>query len=174
VLRKTVAAFAFVLVVVIAWDVRHRAVPARDSNLSMRPILQFSLRDVNNQPIDLAQLKGKVVLIDFWAMWCAPCEAEIPQFVEWQKRYGEQGLQVIGLSMDDAAPPVKAYAQEHGISYPIGMADDKTIAAFGGVLGLPAYVLIDREGRLIAKHVGVTDIHVLQREAELALRTSGN
>jgi hypothetical protein len=71
--------------------------------------------------------------------------------------------------MDDTASPVKTYAEKHKIDYPVAMADDKTIATFGGVLGLPANILIGRDGKQIAKHVGVTDINLLQKEVERAL-----
>ena len=173
-LRKLVAAALFVLVVILAWEVRHRPAPISHSSKATVPVAQFSLTDLDGKPIDSNQLKGKVVLVDFWATWCVPCASEIPQFVEWQNAYGAQGLQIVGLSMDDTASPVRAYVQQKKISYPVAMADEKTIAAFGGVLGLPANILLDRQGKVIVKHVGVADIHVLQREVEDALKASGS
>jgi thiol-disulfide isomerase/thioredoxin len=130
---------------------------------------QFTVSDLQGRTVDSAALRGKVVLVDFWATWCVPCESEIPHLVEWQNQFATQGLQVVGLSMDDTAGPVKTYAEKHKISYPVAMADEKTIAAFGGVLGLPANILIGRDGKQIVKHVGVTDINLLQQEVERAL-----
>ncbi len=130
---------------------------------------QFSITDLNGKTVDSASLRGKVVLVDFWATWCVPCEAEIPHLVEWQDKHASEGFQVIGLSMDDTAGPVKSYVEKKKMQYPVAMADDKTIAAFGGVLGLPVNFIIGRDGRLISRHAGVTDINVLQQEVERAL-----
>ena len=154
---------------VIFWQNRHSHGPAPMPLTANAPAPQFAVADLNGQPIDSANFRGKVVLVDFWATWCVPCEAEIPHLVEWQNQHSADGLQVIGLSMDDTASPVKRYVEKHKMTYPVAMADEKTIAAFGGVLGLPANILIGRDGKLIAKHVGVTDIHVLQQEVERAL-----
>ncbi|ABF42927.1 Thioredoxin-like protein [Candidatus Koribacter versatilis Ellin345] len=130
---------------------------------------QFTVTDLNGKTIDSASLRGKVVLVDFWATWCVPCEGEIPHLIEWQDKHANDGFQVVGLSMDDTAGPVKTYVEKKKMQYPVAMADDKTIAAFGGVLGLPVNFIIGRDGRLIARHAGVTDINVLQQEVERAL-----
>jgi peroxiredoxin len=157
--------------VMVRQNRRSRAVPASTGVVANSAAPQFSLRDVHGQPVDSSKLRGKVVLVDFWAMWCPPCEEEIPQFAEWQNKYGGQGLQIVGISMDDSASPVKKYAEKRNIPYPIAMADEKTIAAFGGVLGLPANMIIGRDGRLIAKHVGVSDMNALEQEIRQALET---
>lgn len=158
-----------VVAVIIRQNRHSRALPAATGITAKAPGPQFSFLDVHGQPVDSAKLRGKVVLVDFWAMWCPPCDEEIPQFTEWQNTYRAQGLQIIGISMDDSARPVKAYAEKRKIPYPIAMADEKTIAAFGGVLGLPANVIIGRDGTLIAKHVGVGDMNELEREIRQAL-----
>lgn len=164
-LLAIVIALAAAGVVVWKMNPAHPRAPLTQNS----PAPQFAVQDLDGKIVDSSKFKGKVVLVDFWATWCVPCEAEIPHLVEWQKQHGTDGLQVIGLSMDDTSGPVKGYVEKHSMTYPVAMADEKTIAAFGGVLGLPANILIGRDGRVIAKHVGVTDISVLQKEVEQAL-----
>ena len=161
------AALAILVAVGVLWKVRESG--KNGARVVGYVIPQYSLADLNGQSIDSAKLRGKVVLVDFWATWCVPCESEIPHLIDWQTRYAGQGLQVVGLSMDDTVAPVKSYVASHKMDYPVAMADEKTIAAFGGALGLPVNILIGRDGRTIAKHVGVTDINVLQKEVEAAL-----
>ncbi len=125
---------------------------------------EFALTDINGKPLRLSDYKGKVVLLDFWATWCAPCRSEIPRFVEWQKRYGPQGFQVIGISMDDSEKPVPAFMQQFGIDYPVAVGDAKLADQYGGVLGLPVNFVIDRDGQIHHKHVGLTDLALLEGE----------
>jgi len=168
--RKAIILTAvLVLAGVIYWQNRGKPVPTGKSVVTNAPAPQFTVTDLNGKTVDSASLHGKVVLVDFWATWCVPCEAEIPHLVEWQQKFASDGFQVVGLSMDDTAGPVKSYVQKKSMQYPVAMADDKTIAAFGGVLGLPANFVIGRDGRLIARHSGVTDINTLQQEVEKAL-----
>jgi peroxiredoxin len=129
----------------------------------------FTLTDFNGQKLTLSQYKGKVILLDFWASWCIPCQAEISQFVKWQKKYGEQGFQVIGISMDDSEKAARRFSLRFRPNYPVAMGSAKLGESYGGVLGLPANFVIDRNGRIIARHVGVTDLKSLEQEIEFAL-----
>ena len=115
--------------------------------------------------------KGKVVLYDFWATWCAPCREETPNLVNLQKEYGDRGLQTIGVSMDDSAEPVHAFYRQFHMNYPVVMGNAKTGELYGGVLGLPIAFLIDRNGRIYKKHVGATDPAVFEKEINLLLGT---
>jgi peroxiredoxin len=123
----------------------------------------FTVTDIDGKKLTLSDYKGKVVLLDFWATWCSPCRAEIPHFVEMQEKYGPHGFQVIGISMDDDAKPVKAFYQEYKMNYPVAVGDDKLAESFGGVLGLPVNFVIDRDGRIVGKYLGATENSVFDK-----------
>jgi thiol-disulfide isomerase/thioredoxin len=131
---------------------------------------EFSVTDINGQKLDLAAYRGKIVLLDFWATWCVPCRAEIPHFVELQNKYGPQGFQMIGISLDDGAKPVRQFYAEKKMNYPVAVGDDKLASAYGGVLGLPVAFIIDRNGHIIAKHTGETAPDVFEKEVVEALK----
>ncbi len=118
----------------------------------------FTRADLAGRQVHLAGYRGKLVLLNFWATWCAPCRKEMPQFSEWQRDYRAQGLQIIGISMDDDIAPVKQLLAQHPVRYPIVMGDAKLGERFGGVLGLPLSFLIDAQGRIVARYQGEGDL----------------
>ena len=124
----------------------------------------FSLLQLNGQPLALSAYRGKVVLLDFWATWCDPCREEVPRFMDLQNKYGQEGLQIIGVSMDDSPDPVRDFCQRFRMNYPVVMGNAKIGELYGGVLGLPIAFIIARDGRIYAKHIGATDISVLEKE----------
>jgi len=140
----------------------HKPKPAASGNEAP----DFTLTDLEGHRLTLSDYRGKVVLLDFWATWCGPCRTEIPHFVEMQNKYGPQGFQVIGISMDDDVKPVREYYQQHRLNYPVAVGDDKLADRFGGTLGLPVNVIIDRQGRISSKHLGATDVSVFDQEVE--------
>jgi len=126
----------------------------------------FTVTDIDGRKLSLADYQGKVVLLNFWATWCAPCRTEIPHFVEMQNKFGPDGFQVIGISMDDDAKPVREFAQQYKLNFPVAVGDDKLAERFGGVLGLPVNFIIDREGRIYSRHLGATDVSVFDQEVK--------
>jgi peroxiredoxin len=130
----------------------------------------FVLEDLDGQRLDLSSYRGRVVLLDFWATWCTPCRSEIPRFVDLQGRYRDQGLQVIGISMDDGPKPVRDFYREFKMNYPVALGTEKVAESYGGVLGLPINFLIDRDGRIAAKYVGEVEMPVLEREIQTLLQ----
>jgi len=130
---------------------------------------EFSVTDIDGKKLSLSDYRGKVILLDFWATWCTPCRAEIPHFVEMQQKYGPQGFQVVGISMDDDAKPVKEFYRQFNMNYPVAVGDDKLAQSFGGVLGLPVNFIIDREGRIHAKYLGATDVSVIDKAVSALL-----
>ena len=130
----------------------------------------FSLPELTGQRLILSSYRGKVVLLDFWATWCDPCREEIPHFVELQSQYREQGLQIVGVSMDDGPEPVRDFYQRFKMNYPVVMGNADIGELYGGVLGLPIAFLIGRDGRIYSKHTGATDITVFEKEVRSLLQ----
>ena len=120
------------------------------------PAPAWRLKDLNGTTVSSEQFKGKVVVVDFWATWCPPCREEIPGYIDLTRKYGQDGLVVIGVSLDQAGPDVvKAFASKAGINYPLVMGDEQVVAAFGGVEGIPTTFLIDRAGQIRDRKVGL-------------------
>src|SRR2546427_2396215 len=122
------------------------------SGLPVAPL--FSLKDIDGDALDLADYKGKVVLLDFWATWCRPCRTEIPGLVDLQNRYRDKGFQIIGVSVDESVKPVRKFREEYRMNYPVAMCDRKVRQLYGGLTGIPTTLLIGRDGRVYSKVVG--------------------
>ena len=142
-----------------------RANPSNDSPAhTASPASAWELKDLDGRTISSSQYAGKVVILDFWATWCPPCRAEIPGFVELQKAYGDRGLVVVGVSLDQGgAGPVREFMRRFGMNYPVVMGDEVVARAFGGVEAVPTTFIIDRHGRLVATHVGYTEKEEFER-----------
>ncbi len=129
----------------------------------------FSRPGLDGKPVDLAHYKGKVLLVDFWASWCAPCIIAIPHFRTLQSQLGAKGFQVIGISMDDVAEDARKAATRLRVNYPVVMGDAKLGERFGGILGLPVEILVGRDGRILHIWQGDTPPAVIEKAVHAAL-----
>ena len=124
----------------------------------------LAMQGLDGETLSMADLRGKVTLVNYWATWCGPCRQEIPHLVELQDHYGDQ-LQVIGISTDEGDPAnVGAFAQEFKMNYPVVMATPEINRQFPGVFALPTSFVVDTEGRIVQTHVGLINPSVLEQE----------
>jgi peroxiredoxin len=116
----------------------------------------FELRSLDGKQVRLSDYRGKAVLLNFWATWCAPCKIEMPWFVDLQKQYAPQGLQVIGVAMDDSGDEaIGKFAKEMGVNYPVLIGKEAVGDAYGGVEFLPTTFIIDRQGKVVDRVFGL-------------------
>lgn len=119
------------------------------------PAPSWQLTRIDGTHLSSDELKGKVVVVDFWATWCGPCRVEIPGYVDMQEEYEDKGLVIVGISLDQQGPQVvRQFAERFEINYPIVMGDQQIVSAFGGVEAIPTTFLIDRDGQIRHRKVG--------------------
>jgi thiol-disulfide isomerase/thioredoxin len=126
----------------------------------------FSTKDLRGRRISSANLRGKVVLIDFWATWCGPCKKEMPGYQKLADRYRRRGFAVIGLKLDimaDTEAP-RAFARRLGIRYPLAVATDEIKNKFGGIEGLPTTLIYNRQGILRQKIIGFEYTDIIEKD----------
>jgi len=133
------------------------------------PAPDFKLTSLDGKPLTLAAFQGKVVFLNFWATWCGPCRAEVPDLVALQEKYKDH-LQIIGLNVDDDdTAEIQKYVDETGIDYPVAMTPDDLRIQYGGIPALPTSFLLDTEGRVVQKHVGLLDPELYETEIRALL-----
>ena len=137
------------------------------------PAPEFALKDVNGATVKIADYKGKVVLLNFWATWCVPCKAEMPWFQEFEKSYKDRGFAVLGASIDeDGWQVVKPYMDEHKLNYKIIVATPEVAQLYGVVDALPTTFMIDQEGRIAATHTGLVSKATYAKQIEQLLENN--
>ena len=114
----------------------------------------FILKDQHNVPVKMADYKGKVVLLNFWATWCGPCKLEIPEFVELYDQYKDKGLVIVGISIDDTADQLQAFTKEWHMQYPVLQMHPDVENYYGPFYGIPMSFLVARDGSICVKHIG--------------------
>jgi thiol-disulfide isomerase/thioredoxin len=134
----------------------------------------FSMKDLNGREVSSGDLRGKVVIVDFWATWCQPCKKEMPGYQKLLDRYGPRGLAVVGFKatmMMDTEDPV-LFAQENGVHYPLVVASPSVTDKFGSILGLPTTLIYDRGGILRQKLIGFEYTNVVETEIKALLSSN--
>jgi len=161
----------------IAFVILSLAIPVRTQNHlveanSRKAAPNFTLMDSKEVPVTLSKFKGSVVLLDFWATWCEGCKVEIPWYMEFQKKYKDNGLSVVGVSVDDDGwKSVKPFLQAKQVNYTVVLGDWDLAGRFG-ITSLPVTLLIDRNGRVADSHVGMVDKDAFDREIQALLKES--
>ena len=134
----------------------------------------FELQTLDGSNLRLSSLRGKAVLLNFWATWCGPCKIEMPWFVELQKQYGSEGFQIIGVAMDDASTEdISAFAKQMGVNYPILLGKEAVGLSYGGVNVLPTTFFLDRSGKIVAREFGLQSRSVFVDHIKDALAHGG-
>lgn len=132
----------------------------------------FTLESLDGKSMRLSDLRGKAVLLNFWATWCGPCKIEMPWFVDFQKQYGSQGLQIVGVAMDDASKAdIAKFAKDMGVNYPILIGKESVGDQYGGVPALPESFVISRDGKIMDKIIGLRGKAEIEDSIKKALNT---
>jgi thiol-disulfide isomerase/thioredoxin len=144
-----------------------------------KPAPELTLKDLDGKDLSLTQYKGKVVLVNFWATWCEPCQVEIPWLIEMQQKYAAQGFTVLGIAMDEeGASVVTPWVQKERfdvngaksqMNYPIVIGNDAAADKFGGLLGYPTSVLITRDGKIVKRITGLISYEEISKTIESQL-----
>jgi peroxiredoxin len=136
----------------------------------------FTLRTIEGKKLSLSDYKGKAVLINFWATWCAPCKIEMPWLIALRTQYAPQGFEILGVSEDDADTPhakLAKFGQEEGLNYPLLVGDDAISRKYGGVEFLPTSYFVGRDGKIVAETAGLVSKDEVEASIKKALATGG-
>lgn len=130
----------------------------------------FKLKDLSGKEVQLNDFKGKVLVLNFWATWCGPCRFETPALVEFRQSYLKRGVEIVGVSLDDdGTEGVSKFVEQYKVPYPILMGDSSAIDAYGPIEAVPTTFIIDKDGRIRNRHVGLFSIDDLKAEIESLL-----
>ena len=130
---------------------------------------ELNLTGLSGKPLKLADYRGQVVLVDFWATWCGPCRMEVPHLIELQQEYGPRGFQIIGVAVSDNEANVRLFTETKGINYLTAMGTDEVVEAYGGFTAIPTAFLIAPDGTIAARYTGYQDKQVLVEAIEKLL-----
>jgi len=168
-----VVAFAVALMLYVGFHTARRgsgSFAPRLTPSSLAP--DFSLESLDGKTVRLSDLRGKAVLLNFWATWCGPCKIEMPWFVELQNQYASQGFQIIGVAMDEASKEdIGKFAKDMGVNYPILIGKEAVGDQYGGVPALPETFVIGRDGKIVDKILGLRGKAEIEDSIKKALNT---
>ncbi len=146
----------------------------KDVNASNSKLLDYSLRSVNGDYVNLSSIKAKVFIVDFWDTWCPPCRMEIPGFIKLYKKYHSKGLEILGLALGRrGVGDVLEFVTSEGINYPCYIASEDIIDAFGGIRGIPTTFVLNSRGEIYRKYVGMRPISVFENNIQQLLKNEG-
>jgi len=128
----------------------------------------FTLMDLDGRPVSLADFRGKVVVLNFWATWCPPCRREIPDFIDLQNEYGSQGVQIVGIALDEPEK-VQAFARQHGMNYAVLIGSDEISMKYGGIEGIPTTFIVDKNGKIVNRFEGFRPREIFEAEIKQLL-----
>jgi thiol-disulfide isomerase/thioredoxin len=149
-----------------------RTAPAVDTS-QLRKAPDWELFRLDGQAIKSSQLQGKVVLVDFWATWCGPCKRSIPHLIDLHREYKDKGVEVIGVSVDQAGPRVvRPFVEKFAIDYPVVMGTGKVVQDFGGIRGIPTAFIISQDGKIYRKIVGLVPKERYEKDIKALLGLS--
>jgi peroxiredoxin len=168
-----VVAFVVALMLYFGYHRARRTGAGSSQRLTQSTIApDFSLESLDGKTLRLSDLRGKAVLLNFWATWCGPCKIEMPWFVDLQNQYASQGLQIVGVAMDDGSKEdIAKFAKDMGVNYPILIGKESVGDQYGGVPALPESFLIARDGKIVDKIVGLRGKSEIEDSIKKALDT---
>ena len=139
------------------------------------PAPNFTLQTLDGKDVSLADFRGKAVVVNFWATWCGPCKIETPWLVELQNQYGSQGLQVVGVAMDDSGKDeIAKFAKDMGVNYPVLLGKESVGDAYGGVPALPESFFVGRDGKIVDRILGLKGRGEIEDSVKKALKSDSN
>ena len=170
------AAACAIALLVVPWMLRSDAAPnsagspaAPNKMEGTAANLDLTLQDMNGNAVRFADYKGKVIVLNVWATWCGPCQVEIPELVEAYTKYRDQGVVVLGVSLDDTAEMLREYAPTKQMNYPLLLMQDDFDGAYGPIFGVPITFFIGRDGTISRRHFGPVSKEQLDREIKALL-----
>lgn len=152
----------------VSVESKQAAAAPGESELGTLPT--FELQDLDGSSVTDGDLGGKVALVNFWATWCGPCKIEMPWFVDFQRKYKDRDFTVIAISLDeDGWDPVRRFAEDLELNFPVLLGDDSVAEDFGGVWALPTTLIVDRTGAIAFRHMGLVSRSTYEGQIEQLL-----